>query len=54
VYIGFQWKSLWERHRSEDRGVDGRMGSEWILERLADGVWSGFSWLRIRTTGRLL
>jgi hypothetical protein len=23
----------------EDQGVDGRMGSEWILGRLAGGVW---------------
>jgi hypothetical protein len=37
-----------EIDHSEDRGVDGRMGSEWILGRLAGG-WSGFSWLRIGT-----
>jgi hypothetical protein len=24
----------------EDGDVDGRMGSEWILGRLAEGVWS--------------
>jgi hypothetical protein len=27
--------------------VDGRMGSERILRRLAEGVYSGLSWLRI-------
>jgi hypothetical protein len=27
-----------KRDHSEDRGVDGRMGSEWILGRLAVGV----------------
>jgi len=43
-----------ERDHSEDRGVDGRMGSEWILGRLAGGVWSGFNWLRIGTGGGLL
>jgi hypothetical protein len=26
-----------KRHHSEDGGVDGRMGSEWILGRLAGG-----------------
>jgi hypothetical protein len=26
-----------ERHHSEDQGVDGSMGSEWILGRLAGG-----------------
>jgi hypothetical protein len=31
-----------------------KMGSEWILRKLACGVWSGFSWLRIGTGGGLL
>jgi hypothetical protein len=35
----------------EDRGVYGRMGSEWILGRLAGGVKSGSSWLRIGIGG---
>jgi hypothetical protein len=35
------------RHRWE-------MGSEWILERLAWGVWTGFEWLRTGTGGGLL
>jgi hypothetical protein len=39
---------------SEDRGVDGRMGSEWILGRLAGRGWSVFRWLRIGTGGGLL
>jgi hypothetical protein len=30
----FWWESQKERDLSEDRGVDGRMGSEWILGRL--------------------
>jgi hypothetical protein len=38
----------------EDQGVDGRMGSECILGRLAEGVWIGCSWLRIGTGGGLL
>jgi hypothetical protein len=28
------------RENLEDRGVDGRMGSEWILGRLAGGGWN--------------
>jgi hypothetical protein len=40
-----------ERDYLEDQGVDGRMGSEWVLGRLAGG-WSGFSCLRIGTGGR--
>jgi hypothetical protein len=27
-----------ERDQLEDQGVDGRMGSEWILGRLAGGI----------------
>jgi hypothetical protein len=33
----------------EDQGVDGKMGSKWILGRLAGGVYIGFSWLRMGT-----
>jgi hypothetical protein len=32
------WESYKERDHSEDRGVDGRMGSEWILKGLARGA----------------
>jgi len=35
---GFWWESPKERDHLEDQGVDGRMGSEWILGRLAGGV----------------
>jgi hypothetical protein len=38
----------------KDQGVDGRMGSEWTVGRLAGAVWSGFTWLRINTGGGLL
>jgi hypothetical protein len=43
-----------ERDHLEDQGVGGKMGSEWILGRLAWGVWSGFDWLRTGTGGGLL
>jgi hypothetical protein len=39
-----------EGDHSEDRGVDARMGSEWIL----GGGGSGFSWLRIGIGGGFL
>jgi hypothetical protein len=38
----------------EDQGVGGKMGSEWILGRLAEGMWIGFDWLRKETGGALL
>jgi hypothetical protein len=49
-----------ERDPLEERGVDGRTGSEWILWRSAlgggggMGMCSKFAWLRIGTGGRLL
>jgi hypothetical protein len=50
----FWWESPKERDHLEDQGVGGRMGSEWILGRLAWGVWIGFNWLRTGTGGGLL
>jgi hypothetical protein len=35
---GFWWESQKERNNLEDQGIDGRMGSEWILRRLAGEV----------------
>jgi hypothetical protein len=37
TFTRFWQESPKERDHSEDRGVDGRMGLEWILERLAGG-----------------
>jgi hypothetical protein len=49
------WECQKKRDHLEDRGVDGRMGSEWMLRKLAGGeVWSGSSWLRIGAGGGLL
>jgi hypothetical protein len=35
---GFWWESPKERDHLEDQGVDGSMGSEWILGRFAGGT----------------
>jgi hypothetical protein len=37
---GFWWEGPKERGHSEDRSIDGRMGSEWLLGGLAGG-WGG-------------
>jgi hypothetical protein len=52
----FWWGSPKERDHSQDQGIGGRMGSEWILRRMAlgGGVWIGFNWFRIGTGGGLL
>jgi hypothetical protein len=42
-YRRFWLESPKERDHSEDRGVDGRLGSECILGRLAGGV----DWIRL-------
>jgi hypothetical protein len=52
--LGFGWESPKERDHWEDQGVGGKMGSEWILGRLAWGVWIGFDCLRTETGGGLL
>jgi hypothetical protein len=49
----FWWESPKERDNLEDQGVGGKMGSEWILGKLAWGVWIGFDWLRIGAGGGL-
>jgi hypothetical protein len=40
----FWWASPKERDLWEDQGVGGKMGSEWILGRLA---WVGVNWIRL-------
>jgi hypothetical protein len=47
-------ESLKEGGHSEDKGIDGRKGLEWIFGRVTRGVWSGFNWVRIGTGGELL
>jgi hypothetical protein len=37
----------------EDQGVDGRMGSQWVLGTMAGGVYNEFTWLRIGACGGL-
>jgi hypothetical protein len=51
---GFSWESQKERDHLEDQGAYGRMGSEWILGRLAMGVYIGSGWFRIGIGGELL
>jgi hypothetical protein len=38
----------------EDQGIGRKMGSEWILGRLAWRVWIGFDWLRTGNGGGML
>jgi hypothetical protein len=54
VCTGFWWESPKEGDRWEDQGVVGKMVTEWILGRLASGVWIGLDCLRSGTGGGLL
>jgi hypothetical protein len=40
----FWWESPKERDHLEDQGVGEKMGSQWILGRLA---WGGVDWIRL-------
>jgi hypothetical protein len=51
-YTRFWWENRKERDHLKDQGVDGRMGSKFIIGRLA-GVWTGFMWLSVGTGGGL-
>jgi hypothetical protein len=50
----FWWESPKERDLLEDQGVGGRMGSEWILGRLARGCGLDSTGSRTGTGGGLL
>jgi hypothetical protein len=43
-----------ERDCLGDPDVDGRIMLRWIFRKCDMGVWTGSSWLRIRTGGGLL
>jgi hypothetical protein len=50
----FWGKSPKERDHFKDQGIGGRVGLEWILVRLVREVRSGFTWLKIGTSGGIL
>jgi hypothetical protein len=39
---------------SKGLGIEGRIILEWILEKQCGKLWTGFIWLRIRSSGELL
>jgi hypothetical protein len=51
---GFWCGDLREGFHLGDRGVDGRIILKWIFKKSDERAWTGLSWLRIGTGGRLL
>jgi len=48
---GFWWGNLREKCHLGDLGINGRIILRWIFRKWDVGVWTGSSWLRIRTGG---
>jgi len=53
VYTGFRGggANLGEIDHLKDPGVDGRIILRWILGKWDVGIWTGSSWVRLRTGG---
>jgi hypothetical protein len=55
VCIETRFENLMERDHWRDPGVDGSIILRWIFRKWDVTVWTGLSWLRIRTgSGHLL
>jgi hypothetical protein len=54
MYTRLWCESQNERDHWEDQGVGEKIGSEWILRKLAWGVWIGFDLLREGSGGGML
>ena len=51
AYTGFWWGNLRERDHLEDPGIDGRIILRWIFRKWDVGAQTGWSLLRIGTSG---
>jgi hypothetical protein len=51
---GFLWGNLSERVHWGDPDVDVRLIFKWIFRKWYVGIWTGLSWLRVKTGGGLL
>jgi len=54
VYRGFWLGKMRERDHLEDPGVDGAIILRWIFRKWDVRLWTGLSWIRVRTDGRHL
>jgi hypothetical protein len=51
AYTGFWWENLRERDLLVEPDLDGRIILRWIFSKWDMEVWTGLSWLRIKTGG---
>jgi hypothetical protein len=54
MHTKFQLENLKGSEHSEDLGIDRKVILGWILRKERGEVWTGFIWLRVGTSGRLL
>jgi len=54
MHTKFWLENLKGRDHSEDLDVDGRVILQWILQKYGGKLWTGFMWLKIKTSGGLL
>jgi hypothetical protein len=50
----FWFESLKGREHPRELEADGRIILEWILGKQIGNIWTGFFWLGIKTSGKLL
>jgi hypothetical protein len=54
IFATFLLENLKGREHLRDLGADGRKTLKWIINKYGMGVWTGFKWLRIGSSGGLL
>jgi hypothetical protein len=54
MHTEISWENLKEPDRFGDLTVDGRIILNWILKKYVGRCWSGFTWLKIKTSGVFL
>jgi len=53
LHTGFWWGNLRERGHQEQPSIGGKIVLKWIFKKWNSGTWTGLTWLRKGTGGRL-
>jgi hypothetical protein len=54
MHVKYWLENLKERGHCKDVDLDGMIILEWILKTWGENVWTGFLWIQIQASGRLL